>query len=101
MGDLVGGAARACVGFRIGQENAHEFPVARIEADDGRDDIRLCRAFPRQLDLSCEGVCQVGIERNGDIVPVEEAASPALPRKASGAKNVSISARPKESVTIL
>src|SRR5438094_1759124 len=73
MGDLVGAAARACVGFRIGQENAHEFPVARIEADDCRDDIPLSRAFPRQLDLPCEGACQVGVERNGDIVPVEEA----------------------------
>src|SRR5262249_647012 len=62
-----------CVGFRLGQENAYEFPVVRIEADDRRDDIRLCRAFPRQLDLSCESVGQVGIERNGDIVPVEEA----------------------------
>src|SRR6188472_2407359 len=73
MRDLVSDAARTGVGFRLGEENTHEFPVARIEAGDRRDDIRLRRAFPRQLDLPCEGVRQVGIERNGDIVPVEEA----------------------------
>src|SRR5215510_2976766 len=73
MGDLVGDAARARVGLFLRQQDAHESPVARIEADDGRDDIRLCRALPRQLDLTREGACQVGIERDGGIVPVEEA----------------------------